>query len=154
MNPSDAAVVLALCATYDRRTIGRVDATSWGRVLGDTELPDALQAVDDWYATSRDWIMPADVIAGAKRIRDRRIGQQKQAERLAQIEAENAGQLTGRDRPLRALMAGNAIQSTPRPSWNDRRALPPRPAKPPLTDEELAAARAALDAARQEPADA
>jgi hypothetical protein len=108
MTPSDAAIVLALCATYDRRTIGRADATAWGRILGDAEVRDALQAVDDWYAQSRDWIMPADVIAGAKRLRDARLAAERRAALDAQIKTENnIGEL--HNRPVAALTAGQPI---------------------------------------------
>lgn len=149
MKDSDAAVVLALCATYDQRTIGRTDAAAWGRVLGDTALEDALQAVDAWYAEHRDRIMPADVNLGARKIAGQRIGRQRLAALEAEIAAENPpAELTERERPLSALMAGTPIKSAPRRSWQERRAIARGPSKPPFTDEELRAARKALEDAR------
>ena len=61
--------------------------------------------------------------------------------------AKQPAELTDRERPLAALMAGTPIKSAPRRSWQERRALVPGPAKPPFTDEELRAAQAELDQA-------
>lgn len=119
---------------------------AWYVDLVSYDLNDAMEAAR--VATlDKAFIAIGDLTAECDRIVRRREGAARQAALQAQIEAENAGELTGRERPLRALMAGSEIKSAPRPSWNDRRALPPRPTKPPLTDEELAAARAELEAA-------
>lgn len=150
MNESDAAVVLSLCATFDRRTVGRADATAWARVLEDVSVEDACAAVDDWYSTRRDWIMPADVIAGAKRIRDRRIGAQRRAALDAEIAAENPGEIANRERPLLALMSGSPVKPVPRPDWSQRHGKAPVTSKPPFTEEELAAARRLLDESKPE----
>lgn len=144
MKDSDAAVVLALCATFDQRTIGRMDAAAWGRVLGDIDVQDALAAVDTWYASHRERIMPADVLAGAGLIRRRREGQQRIAEQERQIAAENPDDGSIDGRPLRALLAGTPLKPMPRV---ERWPTPaPVVAKPPFTVEELAAAKAALSA--------
>lgn len=91
MKDSDAAVVLALCASFDRRTVGRTDAAAWGRVLTDVTLEDACAAVDAWYSERRDWIMPADVLSGARALARRRAALERQAELERQIAEENPG---------------------------------------------------------------
>ena len=64
MTPADIARLLAACAAYDRRTVGEMDIIAWHKAIG---------ALD--YADSRDWIMPADVAAGVRAIRNDRAGQ-------------------------------------------------------------------------------
>jgi hypothetical protein len=59
--------LLATCAAYDRRTIGKTDAVAWHAVVGDLPFADAQQAVFAHYAESREWIMPADVRQRVKR---------------------------------------------------------------------------------------
>jgi hypothetical protein len=59
--------LLATCAAYDRRTIGKTDAVAWHAVVGDLPFADAQQAVFAHYSESREWIMPADVRTRVKR---------------------------------------------------------------------------------------
>lgn len=151
MIESDAAVVLALCATFDRRTIGRADATAWGRLLGDLSVQDCCEAVDAWYTERRDWIMPSDVITAAKRIRDRRIGRARLAELDAQIAAENAG-----DFDPKPIEAGDPAPSV---ALAMREAVANRPRKPPAgkprpDPERMKQARAEVDGVRTEVVDA
>jgi hypothetical protein len=74
MKPSEAAVILAKIAAYDRRTVGEADAQAWAEALdGHVTVADALQAVTDHFTESRDWIMPVDVIKRAAKFRRARI---------------------------------------------------------------------------------
>lgn len=82
MNASEAATLLSLCSAYDRRTIGEADAFAWADALDDIRFNDAKDAVKAHYRESREWLMPCDVRAGVKKIREARI-----------IAAESAGQL-------------------------------------------------------------
>ena len=59
--------LLATCAAYDRRTIGKTDAVAWHAVVCDLPFADAQQAVFAHYSESREWIMPADVRQRVKR---------------------------------------------------------------------------------------
>lgn len=59
--------LLATCAAYDRRTIGKTDAVAWHAVVGDLPFDDAQKAVFAHYSESREWIMPADVRTRVKR---------------------------------------------------------------------------------------
>jgi hypothetical protein len=73
MNASEAALLLGVCAAYDRRTVGEVDAMAWAEALDDIELDDAKTAVVQHYRNTRDWIMPADVRKLVKAIRELRL---------------------------------------------------------------------------------
>lgn len=59
--------LLATCAAYDRRTIGKTDAVAWHAVVGDLPFDQAQKAVFAHYSESREWIMPADVRTRVKR---------------------------------------------------------------------------------------
>lgn len=61
MTPSQTAELLAFCAAFDRRTIGKADTLAWHTVLSDIDFDAAKQAVTAHYATETRWIMPADI---------------------------------------------------------------------------------------------
>ncbi|KDN86722.1 zinc finger domain-containing protein [Kitasatospora cheerisanensis] len=61
MNRSETALLLALCASYDRRTVGEADVRAWQLVLADVDHQQAEAAVVAHYGDTRDWIMPADI---------------------------------------------------------------------------------------------
>lgn len=73
MNPAQVAELLTFCAAFDRRTVGRADALAWHQVLGDLDPNDAQQAIADYYANTREWIMPSDIRKRVKAIRAARI---------------------------------------------------------------------------------
>lgn len=64
METRDAAILLAKCAAYDSRTIGRADAEAWAEAMTHAGIgtEQALTAVGAHYAEERDRVMPADVI--------------------------------------------------------------------------------------------
>lgn len=70
----EAAVLLAYASGYDKRKEDTYATRAWATALADVDFADAEKAIDRHYAATRDWIMPADVIAGVRAI---------QAERLA-----------------------------------------------------------------------
>ncbi|MFI1182593.1 hypothetical protein ACH4UT_23980 [Streptomyces sp. NPDC020799] len=75
MTPADAAELLALCAAYDRRTIGETDAHAWARALRDVPLDhDTRNAVAEHYGHTEQWITPARIREVRARIRENRIG--------------------------------------------------------------------------------
>lgn len=82
MTPADTARLLAACAAYDRRTVGEMDIAAWHKAIGHLDYTDALEAVAQHYANSREWIMPADVHAGVLTIRNERASK-KHSEALA-----------------------------------------------------------------------
>lgn len=73
MKVSDTADVLTTIAGLHRSSVGKADVASWHPIIGHLDYDDALEAVRRHYTRSREWIMPADVIAEVKRIREERI---------------------------------------------------------------------------------
>lgn len=61
MTRAECARLLALCAAFDRRTVGETDVYAWQSVLEDITFDDGIAAVKAHYAERRDWIMPADI---------------------------------------------------------------------------------------------
>jgi hypothetical protein len=72
MTPVEVGLLLARMALFDARTVGDSDVAAWYGVVGDLELVDAIEAVSWHYGASTDRIMPADVRAGVRVVRDRR----------------------------------------------------------------------------------
>lgn len=83
MTPDETATVLAKCAAYDQRTVGRSDVAAWHEVLGDIEYADALYAVGAHYRQTTDRAMPANIRQHAKVARDERHRFARRAEPLA-----------------------------------------------------------------------
>ena len=84
MTPSETALLLALAAAYDRRTVGEADVYAWHDVLEHVPLETGKDAVRHHYATSTRFLMPADVNAYAERVREM---DELAARRRRQIEA-------------------------------------------------------------------
>lgn len=99
MTPEDTARVLAKCAAFDRRTVGRADILAWHEVLHAIPVEDGLAAVTAWYDEHRDWVMPSDIKSLALGLADQR----RRAELRARIDQQQA-----------ALAAGPAVPTTDR----------------------------------------
>lgn len=149
MTKGDTARLLSLIQAFDRRTIGETDVEAWHLIVVDLDPNDCMEAVRAHYLTETRWLMPADVRAFAVRAARKREGAVARARLDAELAAAERGEVSTRERPLLALMAGTPIKAAPRPSWHDRNNRVPRPVvdKPPFTAEELAAAKAELDSA-------
>lgn len=78
MSPGDAARVLAYCMMFDGREMpkdpemAKEFVMAWYSVIGDLDLPDALEAVRRHYMISSKWAMPVNVRDGAAQIRRER----------------------------------------------------------------------------------
>jgi hypothetical protein len=72
VNRSEIATILGLCASYDRRTVGEADVAAWLQVLGNLRYEDASEAIVLHYTRTREFIMPSEIIAEVKRIRNKR----------------------------------------------------------------------------------
>ncbi|MER7788580.1 hypothetical protein [Streptomyces sp. NPDC097640] len=117
MNPSEAAQLLAHCAAFDNRTVGKADSRAWAAALHDVPLDaDALAAVARFYGTpsekpgERLWIQPHNVKAHRLALRRERLGATLPAyepppgletgsdfisRRRAQLEAVATGRMSG-----------------------------------------------------------
>jgi hypothetical protein len=56
----------------DDRELAKDLALAWFSVIGDLDVPDALEAVRRHYMTSRKWAMPVDIREGVRAIRQER----------------------------------------------------------------------------------
>jgi hypothetical protein len=73
MNLSDTGRVLALASGYDNRKLDETVAVAWHAIIGDLDFTDCCHVVRDHYARSRDWLMPADIRDGVRRLRNDRL---------------------------------------------------------------------------------
>lgn len=73
MTPAEAAALLAVAAAFDNRKPDADAAKAWSVALDGYRFEDCRDAIVAHYRSSSDWIMPAHVVAGVKRIRASRI---------------------------------------------------------------------------------
>lgn len=73
MTPGDTARLLALVQAFDNRKVDELVVAAWQPLLAITDFDDACDAVREHYARTSEWVMPADVLAGVKRIRADRL---------------------------------------------------------------------------------
>ena len=69
MTPAEAAALLTIAAAYDNRKPDEDQARAWALALDDASFEDCRDAIVQHYRTSREWLMPVDVLNGARRIR-------------------------------------------------------------------------------------
>lgn len=108
--PSDAAVVLATAAAFDRREVSELDAEAWHAAfaaagLGDLAVEDARAAVIAHYAQTRQWLMPSDVIGYCKRMRRDRLKAAGNIYALVQADFEDQAAYQSEYRRLHADIA-------------------------------------------------
>lgn len=73
MEIQQTAQLLALIRIGDNRTVDRTVVAAWHDLVHDLPLDDALEAVRAHRRESTDYLLPAHVIAGVKRIRGARL---------------------------------------------------------------------------------
>ncbi|MDJ1370656.1 hypothetical protein [Gulosibacter molinativorax] len=88
MNIQETAQVLAKIQLGDNRQVDELTVREWHDTIGHLEFVDAIAAVKEHRQMTADYLMPAHVIGGARRSRERRA-------REARIDR----QLTARDEP-------------------------------------------------------
>ena len=125
MTPSETAILLAMAAAFDSRTVGETDVMAWHAVLEDLPLEDCEAAVLAWYREHRERLMPSDVRHAVKAIRRDRIERDGGTEPpdadpddvVAYLAAFREGRRraadgTERPRPVAQLIAGATPQLT------------------------------------------
>ncbi len=73
MRPSEATALLTKASSFDNREVSEATAISWAEALEGIRLQDAIDAVVEHYSHTRQWIMPADIRAGVRAMRNARI---------------------------------------------------------------------------------
>lgn len=94
MHPSEAAYVLAVCATYDQRTPSQAEAQTWGLDLGNITKEEAVEAVREHHRTTETphkRIQIAHIIAIVKRQRRDRVAHSAalEAQMLADVDPDD-----------------------------------------------------------------
>lgn len=72
MTPEDTKKILAKAALVDNRMVDLAGITAWHEIIGHLDFDEALEAVTRFRQTSTDYLMPAHVIAVARRIHSER----------------------------------------------------------------------------------
>jgi len=125
-------------------------ADTWYIDLAEHEFTDAIEAARQ-ASRDHDFVSLAALIRACEHVRDTRLGRERRAHLDAEIQAADHGEASLQPRPLRALLAGTPLKPMPRTErWPQHHA--PVASKPPLTAEQLAAAKAELDAAARQAA--
>jgi hypothetical protein len=119
VNPSEAAQLLAHCAAFDNRTVGKADSRAWAAALHDVPLDqDALAAVARFYGTPADkpgerlWIQPHNVRAHRLAIRKERLGETLPAYEPP-AELETGAEFIRRRRAQLDAVAAGLMPTTP-----------------------------------------
>lgn len=73
MNNQEAAALLAIAAAFDNRKPDPDAATAWAIALEGADFDDCRTAIVAYYRSSKEWLMPSDVISGVVAIRRKRI---------------------------------------------------------------------------------
>ena len=69
MEEKEAFQLLTLASARDGRTVSQAVARVWAGDLESIALGDAIEAAQTHYRESTDWLLPAHVIRGVKRLR-------------------------------------------------------------------------------------
>ncbi|WP_084965278.1 hypothetical protein [Thermoactinospora rubra] len=109
MTPPEAAVLLGVCAAYDRRTVGEADAIAWAQALDDITLDEARAAVIQHYRESRDWIMPADVRTLVRRARELRLAARPIPEPAPELAADPRAYQQALRAAIKDIADGHAV---------------------------------------------
>lgn len=107
MSPAEAALLLGVAAAYDNRTVSEIAARAWAEALAGVELADAKAVVVEHYRRTRDWIMPADVLAGVKAMQRARLAAAPPP--LPSTDPDNVREYLAETRALRAQIASGQI---------------------------------------------
>ncbi|HEU5032715.1 MAG TPA: hypothetical protein VFV01_47885 [Spirillospora sp.] len=74
MNTAEVAQLLALCASFDQRTVGEADVHAWHYAISDLDYRTAAAAVRDWYKANDEGRIDFQKLrAQVKRVRRDRL---------------------------------------------------------------------------------
>lgn len=73
MIPSDAAQLLTIAATFDKRKIGRAESVAWADALIGLDPADCAEAIRNHFRQTDAYLMPIHVRRGVQAIRAKRL---------------------------------------------------------------------------------
>lgn len=129
MNLTEAAVVLAKAAAFDRRTVGDADILAWHDALSDVAAGDCLAAVTEHYRGSTEWLMPAHVRRIANDLNRARRQQAREQREAADLQAaiaasplrDRAADVTALVEQLRDRLPASDPDKLRRKEWSRHR---------------------------------
>jgi hypothetical protein len=92
MEWNDVVDVLTTVAALDKRTVGEADITVWQaafKARGVTSRGDALRAVAEHYATSTEWLMPAQVADRMAAMRRARVADLEDVDLVRDVDPDD-----------------------------------------------------------------
>lgn len=72
MNHDQTRALLIRASAIDNRVVSRPAVDAWADLLIDVDPNEAAEALREHFRTSTDYLLPGHIVAGARRIRDRR----------------------------------------------------------------------------------
>lgn len=74
MKATEAAALLTIAAAYDNRKPDADQARAWALVLDGLRFEDCRDAIVAHYRSSREWLMPVNIVEGVTALRWKRLG--------------------------------------------------------------------------------
>lgn len=118
MTDLEVRAMLTFIARFDNREVTDDLVDAWAPLFADTATADAKAAIQKHYASTRAWVMPADILGHVKTMRARRLEEFTRAGRSIDllVEADPADALAWqaeRYQIHRLILAGDVTAETP-----------------------------------------
>lgn len=68
MNVVEVGKLLTIASAYDNRTVSTESAVAWNEIIGYIDFDVAVEAVKYHFRTSTEYLMPAHIVTGARRV--------------------------------------------------------------------------------------
>jgi hypothetical protein len=82
MNKVDVAKLLTRASAVDNRVVTEETVEAWYEILCDVYYPAAVDAINEHFKTSTEYLLPGHIVAGAKRSLERLEREKKREEML------------------------------------------------------------------------
>lgn len=69
----EAQALLLLAAGYDNRKPDQMVSRAWAEALADVDYQDARAFIVRHYQSTREWLMPSDIVADVRRVERERV---------------------------------------------------------------------------------
>lgn len=73
MNIQALSMLLARITVLDNRIVDQLTIEAWEPIVGDLDFEDALNAVNEHFRISTEYLVPAHIVEGAARARKQRL---------------------------------------------------------------------------------
>lgn len=78
MNTPQLSMLLARIQVLDNRQVDALTLEAWEPLVGDLDYDDAVAAVNNHFRTTRNYLLPADVVSGATQAKKERVALARQ----------------------------------------------------------------------------